>query len=125
VAEGSRSNLHRTRLFRDEVLAELHAHRVFDAGRPSGTRSADIYGLPFYVTCRAQESLRMAETQDEAELSAREAKKELWAAVVRRRDADLRHAYTVMPLYVFAAVLRTLTVDAMVRNDLDHASLLR
>jgi hypothetical protein len=119
-----RSNLHRTRLFRDEILTELQSLSVTTACRSSGSGMADIDGLPFHLTCRRQETLRLSETQDQAELAAREAGKELWAAVHYRRDHDLRLAYTTMPLYVFASVVRTLTVDAMVRDDLSAASLL-
>lgn len=125
MGDPTRNNLLRTKLFRDEVSAELHSLRVTTAHRAPGPGSADIAGTPFHLTCRRQDTLRLSETQDEAALAARESGQELWAAIHYRRDHELRLAYAVMPLYVLASVTRTLTVDALVRDDLNAASLLR
>jgi len=66
----------------------------------------DLIGVPNTVLeCKNHKQLNIAGWVDEAEAEARNAGAHWFAALVKRRNKNVREAYAVMPLWLYAELL--------------------
>ena len=69
----------------------------------------DLLGVPDTVLeCKNHKQLNIAGWVDEAEREARNAGVRGFAALVKRRNKNVREAYAVMPLWLYAELLEEL-----------------
>lgn len=119
--------------FKDAIAVELHEAGLPAQRLPASSgrcQTADLLVGDFLLTCRRQQNISLPTTIDAVQLAAREAGRELYAAVLHRRGAasmpsTLADAYVLTDFRVFTSILRTMTADALVQNDLAANSLLR
>lgn len=69
----------------------------------------DLLGLPATIECKATRQIDLAGALGEARAAAARNGDEIYAAVVKRRQHGVAEAYAVMPLSVFAALLKEAT----------------
>jgi hypothetical protein len=80
-----------------------HADRRVKTGAKD---KGDIGGVPGWtLECKNEKSISLAGYVDEAQVEAGNAGTDRYAAVVKRRGKGVRHAYVVMPLEVFLAIV--------------------
>jgi hypothetical protein len=108
--------------FRDAALAVLHERGVLaarrcpldglDAGQVFFHDDASIEGLPWVLTAHRQKTMNLSLSLDAAQARAEEGGCELFANLHSRRGHRTEDSYVVMPLHVFADVLRRLHPEA-------------
>lgn len=96
--------------FERDVVSYLQS-QGFNAERRYGAGiredRGDIVGVPdFAIECKNQRNIDLAQFVDEAIIEAKHARQPFGAAVIKRRNRNVRESYVVMSLEQFVALLQ-------------------